>query len=330
MAGIASLGFAVPPEARRCASPDAVLEYYRELGEKRDALPYEIDGVVAKLDDLELQELLGFTAKAPRWALALKFPARQAETTLLGIEVQVGRTGVLTPVALLRPVSLAGVRVSRATLHNEDEIEAKNLRIGDTVVVQRAGDVIPEVVEAVLEKRPAGAEKFVFPAKCPVCGSEATRLPGEAARRCVNLACPAVARQRIVYFVSKAGLDVRGMGRKWVERLVEEGVVRTPDQLFTLGRERLLTFERMGEKLADNFLEALDKARAGADDLTKLHVRLGHPARGAAQTAGTLAEHYTDPGTTSPWTASRARGGIARGCRTSAPRRPPPSRLFFM
>jgi DNA ligase (NAD+) len=292
MAGIASLGFAVPPEARCCASPDEVSEYYRELGGKRDSLPFEIDGVVTKLDDLELQAVLGFTAKAPRWALALKYPARQAETVLEDIIVQVGRTGVLTPVALLRSVSLAGVRVSRATLHNEDEIEAKNLRIGDTVVVQRAGDVIPEVVGAVLEKRPMGAEEFVFPAECPVCGSEATRLPEEAARRCVNLACPAVARQRIIYFVSKAGLDVRGVGRKWVERLVEEQVVRTPDQLFTLDRERLLTFERMGEKLADNFLESLEKAKIGAD-LTKLICALGIRHVGA-QTARTLAEHYTD------------------------------------
>ncbi len=295
MNGLAALGFQVS-DLGRTASPDGVLDFYRDLGKRRNDLPYEIDGVVAKLDELSLQESLGFTDRAPRWAVALKFPAHQAETTLKDIVIQVGRTGVLTPVAELEPVSLAGVTVSRATLHNEDEIKAKALRPGCRVVVQRAGDVIPEVVRAVEDATHAALPQFEFPTTCPVCGSEAAREEGEAAWRCVNLSCPAVRLQRIVYFVSKAGLDVEGVGKKWVEHLVTKGTptgkkVETPADLFRIREEDLVDLEGMGEKSAANFAAAFDKAKGAP--LASLIRALGVRHVGS-RTAKTLAAHFTD------------------------------------
>lgn len=292
MAWFAACGLPVPPQARLCAGPDEVAGYYERLSGERDGLPFEIDGVVAKLDDLGLQAALGFTARFPKWALALKFPARQAETVLEAIEVQVGRTGVLTPVAHLRPVAVGGVVVSRATLHNEDEIRAKDLRVGDTVVVQRAGDVIPEVVRPVPEKRPEGAAPYEFPTRCPVCGSEAVRLEGEVAWRCVNASCPAVLRQRIVHFVSKAGLDIQGVGVKLVEQLVREGRVKTPADLFGLGAGELALMERMGVKSAQNAVAAIAKAR-DESSLERLIAALGVRHVGE-RTARTLAANFRD------------------------------------
>nr|WP_092116496.1 NAD-dependent DNA ligase LigA [Desulfonatronum thiosulfatophilum] len=292
MTGLDALGFALPEFAQLCSSPEDVEHRYAAVAAVREELDYEIDGVVAKINTLEHQQLLGATARAPRWALAWKFPAGQGTTRLLDIQVQVGRTGVLTPVALLQPVSLSGVTVSRATLHNEDEIRAKDLRIGDMVVVQRAGDVIPEVVGPVLEERNGGEQPFVFPAICPVCTTPAMRLPGEAAWRCQNLACPALLRESLVYFVSKAGLDVEGLGRKWVENLADKGMVRSPADFFRLTEQDLLTLERMGPKLARNIIQSIAKARQEAK-LAPLIRALGIRHVGA-QTARVLAEHFSD------------------------------------
>ena len=290
MEGLKALGFAVAPEAKLCGSPEAVAEYFRELGERRASLAFEIDGVVAKVNSLDMQRALGFTSRAPRWAMALKFPAMQARTRLTDIRIQVGRTGVLTPVAELEPVPLAGVVVSNATLHNKGYIAEHDLRIGDTVLVQRAGDVIPQVLSVVLEERPGNAEPFVFPDVCPVCGSPA-REDGEAVR-CTNETCPAKTVQRIIHFVSKAGLDMEGVGRKWVERLALDGVLETSADLFTLKKTDLLKYERMGDKSAENFLAAVAKAREEAP-LWRLIAGLGIRHVGE-QTARTLAAHYAD------------------------------------
>ncbi|GAB6057763.1 NAD-dependent DNA ligase LigA [Desulfonatronum parangueonense] len=292
MAGLKALGLALPEYARLCASPEEVEQQYAAVAALREDLDYEIDGVVAKLDRLEHQRQLGSTARAPRWALAWKFPAGQGTTRLLDIQVQVGRTGVLTPVALLEPVALSGVTVSRATLHNEDEIRSKDLRIGDLVVIQRAGDVIPEVVGPVLEERDGREQPFVFPSACPVCATTAVRLPGEAAWRCQNLACPALLRESLVHFVAKAGLDVEGLGRKWVETLADKGMVRTPADFFRLTEEDLLTLERMGPKLAQNIIQSIAKAREEAK-LAPLIRALGIRHVGA-QTARVLANHFPD------------------------------------
>jgi len=292
LARLNNFGFALARHCALCSSPEEVEAHYHKVGALRGKLEYDIDGVVAKLNDLEQQRALGATARAPRWALAWKFAAIEAMTTLLDIQVQVGRTGVLTPVAMLEPVALSGVTVARATLHNEDEIRAKDLRIGDTVVVRRAGDVIPEVVRPVVENRSGQEQPFVFPRHCPVCDTRAVRLPGEAARRCQNLSCPALLREGLVHFVSKAGLDVDGLGRKWVEILVDKGLLRSPVDIFTLTRQDLMTLERMGPKLAQNLLDAIDRARREAD-LPKLIKALGIRHVGA-QTALVLADHYPD------------------------------------
>lgn len=290
--GLRALGFSVPEHSRLCSDPVDVERHYADVARLRESLGYEIDGVVAKVDDLDQQRRLGATARAPRWALAWKFPAGQAVTRLLDIQVQVGRTGVLTPVAVLEPVALSGVVVSRATLHNEDEIRSKDLRLGDMVVVQRAGDVIPEVVGPVLEERTGEEHEFAFPHVCPVCATPAVRLPGEAAWRCQNLACPALLRERLVYFTSKAGLDVEGLGRKWVEVLVDKGLIHTPADIFRLREEHLLTLDRMGPKLAGNILTSIAQARDRADLATLIRA-LGIRHVGA-QTARVLADHFPD------------------------------------
>lgn len=285
-------GFETPPGGRLCASSVDVEAYYESLRNNRDSLAYDIDGVVMKLNDLEAQTALGYTARAPRFAVAWKFPAQQATTELLEITVQVGRTGVLTPVAELKPVNVGGVVVSRATLHNEDEIRNRDVRVGDTVIVQRAGDVIPEVVEAVLSLRPADAVPFVFPHTCPSCGTPAHRIEGEAAWRCVNLSCPAMVRQSLAHFVSKAGLDIDGLGQRWIELLVASGRVETPADLFALRVEELLRYERMGVKLASKFVASLDRARKDAT-LQRFLCALGIRHVGE-QTARTLAGAYAD------------------------------------
>ncbi|MBQ3060613.1 MAG: NAD-dependent DNA ligase LigA [Desulfovibrio sp.] len=290
MAQFAHWGFLTPPQGRLCTSAQEVEAYARWVWEQREAFPMEIDGAVAKLDDLEAQEVLGHTARAPRFAVAFKFPAMQAQTVIRSIEIQVGRTGALTPVAVLEPVPVGGVMVSRATLHNEDEIRARDVRIGDTVIVQRAGDVIPEVLGPVLEKRPQGAVPFAFPHVCPVCGEAVQREAGEAAWRCSNVVCPAVRMRSMMHFVSKAGLDIQGVGQKWVKQLVQSGRVQSPADLFTLTVQELLGFERMGEVLAQKFVDALEHARRNAP-LHRFLSALGIRHVGE-QTARLLAAHF--------------------------------------
>ncbi|MDR2727344.1 MAG: NAD-dependent DNA ligase LigA, partial [Deltaproteobacteria bacterium] len=292
MAGLKAYGFSCPPGGHLCEDLEKIRVYCQKVENGRDALPVEIDGVVLKLDDRDAQAALGFTARAPRFAVAWKFPPRQAMTRLEKILIQVGRTGVLTPVAELEPIGIGGVTVSRATLHNEDEIKARDVREGDTVVVQRAGDVIPEVVGPVLAQRSADSMPYVFPQVCPSCGEPARRLAGESAWRCVNLSCPAVVRESIVHFVSKAGLDIQGVGRRWVEQLVDDGTVCSPIDLFRLSPDVLVRYERMGERSAANFIHALATARREAT-LPRLICALGIRHVGE-QTARTLAAAYTD------------------------------------
>lgn len=293
IAGLAKLGFSIPPEAKLCAHPDEVAASFERLQADRDSLPFEIDGLVAKLNNLELQRFLGFTAKAPRWALALKFPAYQAETVLRDIRIQVGRTGVLTPVAELEPVSVGGVTVSSASLHNESYIREKGLLLGDRVLIQRAGDVIPEVVRPLVEKRTGAEQEFQFPSTCPVCRTEVV-LASEERRiwKCVNITCPAVVRQSIIHFVSKAGLDIEGLGRKWVEILIDKGMVKSPADLFTLKKTDLLTLERMGDKSATNVVESIRRARENAT-LPRLIAAMGIPHVGE-ETARLLASRFGD------------------------------------
>jgi DNA ligase (NAD+) len=241
---------------------DGVLGYYRRVGEKREALAYQIDGVVYKVNDLAQQERLGFVSRAPRFAIAHKFPAEEMPTEVLAIEVQVGRTGAVTPVARLKPVFVGGVTVTNATLHNEDEVRRKDVRAGDTVIVRRAGDVIPEVVRVVVEKRPKGAREFSLPRKCPECGSAIVRLPDEAIARCTGgLVCPAQVKQALLHFASRRALDIEGLGDKLVDQLVDGKVVRTPADLYKLGVAGLAELERMAEKSAANVVAAIDKSR---------------------------------------------------------------------
>ena len=291
MQTLARLGFAIPVHSQLCHSAQEVAALYAWFAQNRNSFPFEIDGMVAKLNSLRLQEELGYTARAPRWALAMKFSAVQETTLLKAIEIQVGRTGVLTPVAILEPVNVGGVVVSRATLHNEDEVLAKDVRVGDTVVVQRAGDVIPEVVRPVLELRPAGLELYKFVTICPACHSQARRLKGESAWRCVNKSCPAVACEEIIHFVSKAGLDIDGFGQRKVQQFFEAGLIKNPADLFTLTREQLINFEGMGEKSADNLLQALQNTVKNVI-LQKLIAALGIRHVGE-QTSRTLAARYT-------------------------------------
>ncbi|MCF8106930.1 MAG: NAD-dependent DNA ligase LigA [Desulfohalobiaceae bacterium] len=292
MACLKRSGLATAPEAGLCTSESEVRQYFHSLEADRHNMSFELDGMVAKINDLGQQKRLGFTARAPRWAVAVKFRAVQARTILEAIEVQVGRTGALTPVARLRPVLLGGVTVSRATLHNADEIRAKGLKLKDQVLVQRAGDVIPEVVRPIIEQRSGLEEEFVFPEICPVCKSGVDRLPGEAVYRCFNLSCPAKLVQGLNYFVSKAGLDIDGLGRKWIEILVDRGLVRTPADLFRLNRQDLLALDRMGDRLAGNMLKALKQGLQGCT-LERIITALGIRLVGV-ETAKLLAARYRD------------------------------------
>ncbi|HVB49296.1 MAG TPA: NAD-dependent DNA ligase LigA [Burkholderiales bacterium] len=259
---LAELGFPVPAERRVVKSVEGLLGYFHEIGAKRDRLPYGIDGVVYKVNRLDWQEALGFVSRAPRFALAHKFPAEEQVTQVLAIDVQVGRTGALTPVARLKPVFVGGVTVTNATLHNEDELRRKDVRVGDTVVVRRAGDVIPEVVSVRHEQRPVGTRSFDMPTKCPVCGSAVVRNEAEAIARCSGgLYCPAQRKQALLHFAGRRAMDVEGLGEKLVEQLVDADLVRTPADLYALRVEQLAGLERMAEKSAANLLAALDKSR---------------------------------------------------------------------
>lgn len=287
-------GFQIPPDGKLCQNPEQVVEYVEWARVNRDSFPMEIDGVVAKLNSLAAQMRIGFTGRAPRFAVAFKFPAQEAATRLLDIEIQVGRTGALTPVAILEPVPVGGVVVSRATLHNEDEIKLLDLRIGDTVNVRRAGDVIPEVTGPVLSKRPADTREFKFPGVCPACGQPVHREPDEAVWRCDNLACPARNLRTVMHFVSKAGLDIKGLGEKWIERLIEAGIIKSPADTLYLKAADLENFERMGPTLANKFVESVQSAIRNAT-LAKLIGALGIRLVGA-HVAQNLAAHFHDLG----------------------------------
>jgi len=251
-------GFRINPLIRPQISKNDVLKYYRELSKQRHQLPYDIDGMVVKVDSLSLQQQLGATTRSPRWAIAYKFQAIQETTVLENIEIQVGRTGVLTPVAHLKPVNVDGVTVSRATLHNEDEIEKKDVRIGDTVLVQRAGDVIPEVVKVILSKRTGAEKKFSMPDHCPVCGTAVARIEGEAATRCINSSCSAQVKERIKHFASKGAFDIEGLGDKLIDQLVEKGLLTSFTDLFKLDEATFAGLERMGDKSAQNLINAIE------------------------------------------------------------------------
>ncbi|AFV11121.1 DNA ligase LigA [Thermacetogenium phaeum DSM 12270] len=255
------VGFSVQEQNKRCRDIEEVIAYCNSWIEKRHVLNYEIDGMVVKVNSLRLQKVLGNTAKSPRWAIAFKFPAEQAVTQVKDIIVRVGRTGVLTPTAVLRPVVVAGVVVSRATLHNEDMIREKDVRIGDHVVIQRAGDVIPEVVRVLPERRTGVERVFRMPDRCPVCGGRVLRPEGEVAARCTGIACPAQLKELVLHFVSREGMDVEGIGPALVAQLVDKGLIRDPADLYFLRKEDLVNLERMGDKSADNLLRALEKSK---------------------------------------------------------------------
>jgi DNA ligase (NAD+) len=254
-------GFKINPLIRPKINVQGILEFYRELSEARHQLPYDIDGMVIKVDSLRQQQQLGATTRSPRWALAYKFEAIQETTLLENIEVQVGRTGVLTPVAHLSPINVGGATVSRATLHNEDEIEKKDVRVGDTVLVQRAGDVIPEVVKVILSKRSGVEKKYVMPDTCPVCGSPVVRMESESARRCINTNCSAQVKERIKHFASKGAFDIDGLGDKLVDQLVDKKFLSSYADLFKLSEETLAGLERMGAKSASNLISAIESSK---------------------------------------------------------------------
>ncbi len=285
-----SWGFPVNPRAFVRDSVAGMLKEYEKLGSDRAGLPYDIDGIVYKVNRLDWQKRLGFVSRAPRWAIAHKFSAEQAETQLENIEIQVGRTGALTPVAHLTPVNVGGVMVSRATLHNEDEIARKDIRVGDTVIIQRAGDVIPQVVEVKLDQRPKTSKAFAFPRKCPVCGSLAVREEDQAVTRCTGgLVCPAQAVERLRHFVSREAFDIEGLGEKNIEAFFADDIVRSPADLFKLKRDKLAGREGWGDKSIDNLLAAIERRRTIS--LERFIYALGIPQVGQA-TARLLAHHY--------------------------------------
>ncbi len=284
------LGLPVCPERRVLKSVEEILTFYNEIGAKRDSLPYDIDGVVYKVNAFAEQAKLGFVSRAPRFALAHKYPAQEALTTVLGIDVQVGRTGAITPVARLSPVEVGGVTVTNATLHNEDEVKRKDVRIGDTVSVRRAGDVIPEVVSVIKERRPVGTSEFTMPIRCPVCDSHIERLADEAVARCSGgLFCGAQRKQALIHFAHRRALDIEGLGEKIVDQLVDLNLVRTPADLYHLGFTALANLERMGDKSADNLIQAINKSRNTS--LARFIFALGIRHVGET-TAKDLANHY--------------------------------------
>ncbi|NOZ56076.1 MAG: NAD-dependent DNA ligase LigA [Calditrichaeota bacterium] len=259
-------GLKVNPLNELCKGIDQVVDYYRRMTEKREELPYEADGVVVKVNSLEYQARLGMKTRSPRWAIAWKFEAHQEITQVVDIVAQVGRTGTLTPVAILKPVRVGGVVVSRATLHNQDEIDRLDVRIGDWVIVQRAGDVIPEIVSVVKSRRTGKEKPYHLPDRCPVCGAKVVRMPGEVAYRCTNASCPAQLKERILHFASKRAMDIDGLGEKLVDQLVDKGLVKDVADLYFLKKEDLMKLERMGEKSAENLLRAIEESKSRSLD----------------------------------------------------------------
>ena len=285
-----SIGIPVNPEIRLCNGTDEVLDFYRDIQNKRSSLGYDIDGTVLKINDIALQEKLGFISKSPRWAIAYKFPAQEELTRLNDVEFQVGRTGAITPVAKLEPVFVAGVTVSNATLHNGDEIERLDIAIGDTVVIRRAGDVIPQIIGVLHDRRPADARPIIFPKTCPVCDSAIVRIEGEAVARCTGgLFCAAQRKEALKHFVSRKAMDIDGVGGKLIEQLVDRELIHTPADLFKLDLTTLTRLERMGAKSAENALASLEKAKNTT--LARFIFALGIREVGEA-TALNLANHF--------------------------------------
>ena len=287
------LGFPTEPHSRFCRTLDDVLAYYREWNAKRDALEFDADGIVVKVDGADERRELGTTAKSPRWAISYKFPARQATTRVNDIVIQVGRTGALTPVAILEPVKLSGTTISRSTLHNEEELRRKDVRVGDRILLERSGDVIPQVVSVMKERRPRGAKAFAWPKRCPVCGSKVFRPEGEVISRCVNASCPARVRESVLHFASRRAMDIDGLGEAIVDQLLARGLVRSLPDLYGLRFEDLVELERFGPKSARNLLDeiAASKSRGLARLLYALGIR--HVGERLAQT---LAARYRSLG----------------------------------
>jgi DNA ligase (NAD+) len=254
-------GFNVNPHRKLCRNIDEVIDFINEMLEKRDSLDYDIDGIVIKVNQTALQEEFGATTKAPRWAIAYKYPALQATTKLNDIVVQVGRTGALTPVAILEPVHLAGTTVSRASLHNEDEIKRLGIKIGDWVLIEKSGEIIPQVIQVIESKRTGHEREFHFPTTCPVCGAQAVRPEGEAVRRCINPECPAKIKARIIHFASRKAMDIEGLGEALVEQLVDKGLVKDVADLYSLKLEQIVDLERMGKKSASKLLEQIENSK---------------------------------------------------------------------
>lgn len=278
-----ALGFKTNNERLACASIDDVLAYIEKWTATRPHLPYEIDGIVIKVDSFAQQDELGFTAKSPRWAIAYKFPAEEVMTTLLDIELTVGRTGVVTPTAILAPVQVAGTTVQRASLHNEDLIREKDIRLGDTVIIRKAGDIIPEVVSVVLDQRPEGTTPYEMPSHCIACDSELVRIEGEVALRCVNPACAAQLAEGIKHFVSRNAMNIDGLGEKVVEQLLREQYIADVADLYTLEVEPLLALERMGQKSATNLVEAIDKSKTNSLERLLFGLGIRHVGEKAAK-----------------------------------------------
>lgn len=286
---IAAWGFPVNHLIERATDINSCIQYFERIGSLRENLPYEIDGVVIKVDSLILQKTLGNVSRNPRWALACKFPAAQATTVVREIFVGVGRMGALTPVAIMEPVNVGGVMVSRATMHNEDDVRKKDVRVGDTVVVQRAGDVIPEIVRVILEKRPEGAEPFKMPDRCPECRSEIVRYEGEVAHRCVNMSCPAQLKEHIRHFASRGAMDIEGLGEKISAQLFDAKLIADPADLYFLTKEQLVALDRQAAKSAQNLIDAI--AGSKHPSLDKFIYALGIRHVGE-RTAKLLADYF--------------------------------------
>lgn len=288
MTRLAELGFKVNPRCVSGVDIEGVAAFHAELERDRDGLPYEADGTVVKVEEFALRERLGELERSPRWAIAYKFPARQETTQVKKIRCYVGRTGVLTPVAVLEPVRIGGVTVVHASLHNQDEVDRLDVRVRDTVLVERAGDVIPKLVKVVGEKRPSRTRRYRLPSSCPICGSPTVRLEDEVAVRCPNLACPAQVKERIHHFGSRRALDIDGLGEKLIDQLVERGLVRRPSDLFALDQETLAGLEHMAAKSADNLLVAIERSRDAALDRFLFALGIRHVGE---RLAGVLAQH---------------------------------------
>ena len=283
------LGFKINPHVRLCGSVKEVIDYYEYWKDRRDDLDYDVDGIVVKVNSTRQQQALGSTAKFPRWAIAYKFPARQATTKIIDIKVQVGRTGALTPVAILEPVQLSGTTISRSTLHNEEEIRRKDIRIGDYVLIERSGDVIPKVVSVMKERRTGQEKPFSFPTRCPVCGSPVFKPEGEVISRCINPSCPARLRESLLHYASRRAMNIEGLGEALVDQLLAQKLVQSIPDLYHLKKEDLVKLERMGPKSAQNLLDQIEASKH--QDLARLLYALGIRYVGE-RTAQTLAEHF--------------------------------------